>query len=57
MQEAQKENTEMKLKLDVFQSTIDGLSSEKKHLTLELSSTKELLQTYEDKTSQLMNDL
>jgi len=57
VQDAQKENTEMKLKMDVFQSTNDGLVSEKKHLTLELKETKELLHIYEEKTKQLMEDL
>ena len=47
----------MKLKMDVFQSTNDGLISEKKHLTLELKETKELLHIYEEKTKQLMEDL
>ena len=40
MQNVQKENTEMKLKVDVLQSTNDGLNSEKKHLTLEVRETK-----------------
>ena len=57
VQDSQKENTEMKLKMDVFQSTCDGLQSEKKHLTLELKETKELLHIYEEKTKQLMEDL
>lgn len=43
--------------MDVFQSTCDGLNSEKKHLTLELKETKELLHIYEEKTKQLMEDL
>ena len=47
----------MKLKMDVFQSTCDGLMSEKKHLTLELKETKELLHIYEEKTKTLMEDL
>ena len=47
----------MKLKMDVFQSTCDGLKSEKKHLTLELKETKELLHIYEAKTKTLMEDL
>lgn len=57
VQNVQKENTEMKLKLDVLQSTNDGLTSEKKHLTLELKETKELLHVYEEKTKTLMEDL
>lgn len=47
----------MKLKLDVYQSSLDGLASEKKHLVLELKETKELLHIYETKTKQLMSDL
>ena len=57
VQNVQKENTEYKLKIDVLQSTNDGLMSEKKHLTLELKETKELLHVFEDKTKVLMEDL
>ena len=57
MQNVQKENTEMKLKVDVLQSTNDGLVSEKKHLTLEVRETKQLLHTYEEKTKTLLEDL
>ena len=57
VQDAQKENTEMKLKMDVLQSTADGLTSEKRHLALELKETKELLHIYEEKTKTLMEDL
>mgnify|MGYP001006278680 CR=1 FL=1 len=57
VQDLQKENTEMKLKMDVLVSTNDGLTSEKKHLTLELKETKELLHIYEEKTKSLMEDL
>ena len=53
----EKENTDMKLKLDVYVSTISGLQSEKKHYQLELKETKELLQIYESKTKTLMEDL
>ena len=47
----------MKLKMDVLQSTADGLNSEKRHLALELKETKELLHIYEEKTKTLMEDL
>ena len=47
----------MKLKMDVYESTTEGLRSEKKHLTLELKETKELLHVYETKTKTLMEDL
>ena len=53
----EKENTDMKLKIDVYQSTISGLQSEKKHYQLELKETKELLHIYESKTKTLMEDL
>ncbi len=44
----------MKLKIDVQQSTIDGLSSEIKHSTIELKETKDLLQIYETKCEDLI---
>ena len=47
IQDLQKDNTEMKLKIDVQQSRIDGLISESKHQDLELKETRELLQIYE----------
>jgi len=40
-----------------MKSTVDGLASEKKHLTLELGETKELLKIFENKTGDLMNKL
>ena len=56
-QNVQKENTEIKLKIDVLQSANDGLQSEKKHLSLEVRETKQLLHVYEEKTKTLMEDL
>ena len=47
IQDQQKDLTEMKLKADVLVSTNDGLSSEKKHLTIELRETRQLYKTYE----------
>ena len=47
----------MRLKTDVLQSTNDGLTSEKSHLTTELKETRELSKSYEAKTSQLMEEL
>ena len=38
-------------------STTQGLVSEKKHLTLELSETNELKQVFENKTKKLMDEL
>lgn len=57
IQDLSKENTEMKLKIDVQQSTIDGLSSEIKHSTIELKETKDLLQIYEAKCEDLIKQL
>jgi chromosome segregation ATPase len=56
-QEAAKDNTELKLKIDVLTSTTQGLLSEKKHLVLELTETKELSKVFEDKTKKLMAEL
>jgi len=50
----QKENTEMKLKIDVQQSSIDGLTSELKHSSLELKETRDLLVIYENKCEELI---
>lgn len=57
IQDLQKENTEMRLKIDVQQSTIDGLNSEIKHQSLELKETRDLLKIYEDKCETLINQL
>ena len=57
VQESQKDNTELKLKNDVHFSSIDGLESEKKHLTLELVEIKEQRTIFEEKTKKLMIDL
>ena len=56
-QDCQKENVEMKLKMDVYEATNAGLQNEKRHMTLELKETKELLTIYEGKTKTLMEDL
>ena len=56
-QDCQKENTEMKLKVEVLQSGFDGLKHEKKHMALELKEKNELLHMYEEKTKTLMEDL
>ena len=47
----------MKLKNDGLVQERDGLASEKRHLTLELSENKELLLIYENKNKKLMEDL
>jgi len=57
LQESYKDNTELKLKMDVSISTISGLESEKSHLTLEVNELRELNTMYEEKTKQLMHDL
>lgn len=48
-QESQKDNTELKLKIDVLNSTSGGLNSEKKHLELELKETKDLQKIFDNK--------
>lgn len=50
VQESHKDNTELKLKIDVSSSTIAGLTSEKSHLTLEVKELRELNTIYETKT-------
>lgn len=52
-----RDNTELKLKIDVSHSTIAGLDSEKSHMILELKELRELTTMYESKTKQLMLDL
>jgi hypothetical protein len=47
----------LKLKIDVSNSTIAGLSSEKSHLTLEVRELRDLTAIYEKKTKELMHDL
>ena len=47
----------MKLKIDVQQSTIDGLESESKHLALELKETRELLKIHQEKCESLICQL
>jgi len=54
IQELQKENTEMKLKIDVQESTIDGHKSEIAHLSLELRETGDLYKIYEKKCESLI---
>lgn len=57
IQELQKENTEMKLKIDVQASSIDGHKSEISHLTLELRETGDLYKIYEEKCENLIKQL
>lgn len=52
-----KDLTEARLKIDVLQSTIDGLKAEKKHSELELRETKELLAIFETKSASLTEEL
>lgn len=47
----------MRLKTDVLTSTNDGLLNEKKHLTAELKETRILAKSYEEKSSELMEQL
>ncbi len=44
-----KEITELRLKIDVERSLVDGLESEKKHQALEINETIELLKIFEKK--------
>ena len=48
---------ELKLKNDGLVQERDGLASEKRHLTLELTENRELLLIYENKNKKLMEDL
>lgn len=52
-----KDLTELRLKGDVYESTVGGLKNEKQHLALELKETKELLRVYEAKCTDLMNEI
>jgi hypothetical protein len=47
----------MRLKIDVLNSTIEGLRSDAKHVHLELCATKESLSVYEKKTEDLIGQL
>lgn len=47
----------MKLKTDILTTTNDSLMSEKSHLTTELKETRQLQRTYEQKCSELMQQL
>ena len=47
----------MKLRVDMHESTIEGLRNERQHLQYELRETKALLDVYETKTAALMADL
>jgi len=47
----------MKLQIDVQASTVDGLNSEIKHLTLELKETRDLQKVYEEKCDTLIKQL
>lgn len=47
----------MKLKIDVDQSTIDGLNSEMKHSVLELKETRELSSVFETKCEDLIKQV
>lgn len=48
-QEYLKENTELRLKIDVEKSFCAGLDCEKKRVELELSEAKELLEIFKKK--------
>jgi chromosome segregation ATPase len=57
MQDQTKAMTEMKLKTDVLTTTNAGLMSDKSHLTSELRETRTLYRTYEEKCTEMMNEL
>jgi len=48
-QEYLKENTELRLRIDVEKSFCAGVQSEKQHVELELSEAKELLEIFKKK--------
>jgi chromosome segregation ATPase len=54
LQESMKDVTELRLKIDVNESSIEGFRNEKTHLELELKETKELQKIYEVKCGKLM---
>jgi uncharacterized coiled-coil DUF342 family protein len=57
VQNLSKDNTEMKLKIDVDKSTIDGLNSEMKHSVLELKEAKDLCHVFETKCENLIKEV
>lgn len=57
LQEAFKDITELKLKLDVLETVIEGLKNEKTHIVLELKETKDLQKIYENKCASLMKEI
>ena len=57
LQELQKDITEQKLKIDVFESQSLGLKNEKQHLLLELKETKDLQKVYEKKCGTLIQEV
>ena len=57
LQEAHKDITELRLKMDVFESQVNGLKNEKAHQSLELKETRELQKIYETKCNELMEEI
>ena len=51
-----KEITELRLKIDVERSLVDGLESEKKHQALEITETNELLAIFQKKNEALVEE-
>ena len=45
------------MKLDVLDSTIEGLKNEMSHMSLEVRETRELQKIYEVKCTSLMEDI
>jgi hypothetical protein len=49
-QTADKDNTELKLNIEVMKNTFSQLNSDKTHLTLELKDSNEVREIYENKS-------
>ena len=52
-----KDLTELKLKIDVYESQVTGLRNEKQHLASELTQTKDLQKVYEKKCGTLITEI
>jgi chromosome segregation ATPase len=57
LQEMNKDLTELKLKIDVYESQVTGLRNEKQHLASELTQTKDLQKVYEKKCGTLITEI
>jgi chromosome segregation ATPase len=57
LQEMNKDLTELKLKIDVYESQVTGLRNEKQHLASELTQTKDLQKVYEKNCGTLITEI